>query len=131
MPILEWSETQPRLELSNADELDHAIERLAKRYTSERPAIVALYAHGHQLILGLGLPDSFVQIRQWEGHETAPIFATAGDPTATGNVVYYFLGSQETEIPRRHLVPIATARRLAKQFLESGTRSSDVTWEEV
>lgn len=131
MPILEWSETQPRLELADADELDHAIDRLALRYTSDHPAIVALYAHGYQVILGLGLPDSFVQVQQWDDPQTEPIFATVGDIKATGTVAFYFLGSRETEIPRRHLVPAATARRLAKQFLESGNRSNEVAWEEV
>ncbi len=131
MPMLEWSETQPRLELSTADELDHAINRLAQRYTAERPAIVALYAHGYQVILGLGLPDSFVQVQQWDGPQTEPIYATVGDAKATGNVAFLFLGSRHTEIPRKHLIPAATARRLAKQFLESGKRSTEVTWGEV
>ena len=72
MPILEWSETQPRVELSTPEEFDHAIERLTARASADRPSIVALYAHGHQVTLGLGLPDSFVQIQESENPNHNP-----------------------------------------------------------
>jgi hypothetical protein len=130
MAELEWSETQPRVELSTTG-FDDAIDRLSARFSAERPSIVALYAHGHQIILGLGLPQSFVQIQPWDDPHDEPALVTVGDVTASGMVAFYFLGSHHTEIPRRHLIPTTTARHLAKQFLESGKRSQEGTWEEV
>ena len=129
MLILEWSETQPRLELSTPEEFDHAIERLTARSSAERPSIVALYAHGHQVTLGLGLPHSFVQIQESENPHNNPALVTVGDAAAAGAVAFYFLGSRETEIPRRNLIPTATARRLARQFLITGKVSEEAAWE--
>jgi len=129
MPILEWSAIQPRVELSTMDDFDHAIDRLSARCTAERPSIVALYAHGHQVILGLGLPESFVQIQEGDDPHHGPALVTVGDPTAHGEVAFYLLGSHLREIPRRHLIPTLTARRLARQFLESGKLSDEVAWE--
>ena len=133
MPILEWSQTQPRVEFSSTEEFDHAIDRLAARCTVERPSIVALYAHGHQVMLGLGLPQSFVQVQEWDDPHSDPhsgqALVTVGDAKASGEVAFYLLGSHQTEIPRRHLIPAATARRLTKQFLESGKLSKEVSWE--
>lgn len=129
MPILEWSEIQPRVELSSPEDFDHAIDRLSARYTADHPAIVALYAHGHQVILGLGLPQSFVQIQEWDDPHFGPALVTVGDATASGEVTFYLLGSRHTEIPRRNLISAPVARRLAKRFLETGTLPTDATWE--
>jgi len=129
MPILEWSQIQPRVELASGDDFDHAIDRLTARASTDHPSIVALYAHGHQVILGLGLPQSFVQIQEWDDPQFGPALVTVGDATASGEVAFYLLGSQHTEIPRRNLIPTPSARRLAKQFLETGKLPKDVTWE--
>ena len=131
MPILEWSETQPRLDLPSTEEFDHAIDRLSARCTESRPTIVAVYAHGHQLMLGIGLPQSFVQVQQWDDAHNQPALITVGDATASGQVAFYFLGSRHTEIPQRNLIPSPIARQLAKQFLESGKLSPQVAWEPV
>ena len=58
-----------------------------------------------------------------------PALVTVGDATASGEVAFYLLGSQHTEIPRRNLIPTSSARRLAKQFLETGRLPKDATWE--
>lgn len=129
MPILEWSAIQPRVELTTAEEFDHAIDTLAARAGGNRPSIVALYAHGHQVMLGLGLPESFVQIQESGDPEATPALLTVGQATAEGTVAFYYLGSHETEIPRRNLIPQATARRLARQFLMTGKVSEEVKWE--
>lgn len=129
MPILEWSDIQPRVELSSPEDFDHAIDHLAARSTEQRPSIVALYTHGHQVILGLGLPQSFVQIQEWNDPRGGPAFVTVGDPAASGEVSFYLLGSHHTGIPRRHLIPTPIARRLAREFLQSGKLSKEVSWE--
>ena len=129
MPILEWSDIQPRVELASIAEFDHAIDRLSARSTATHPSIVALYAHGHQVILGLGLPQSFVQIQKWDDPQDEAALVTVGDATARGEVAFYFLGSRHTPIPCRHLIPTTTAREVAKRFLESGHASKEVIWE--
>jgi len=128
MSILEWSAIQPRVELSTPEEFDHAVDTLSAR-AAKHPSIVAFYTHGHQVMLGLGLPESFVQIQEAGDPEKAPALLTVGDVDADGAVAFYLLGSQQTEIPRRNLIPAATARRLARQFLTTGKVSEDVTWE--
>jgi immunity protein Imm1 of predicted polymorphic toxin system len=129
MPILEWSDTQPRVELSTGEEFEDAVNRLAARCSADRPTIVALYAHGHQVMLGLGLPQSFVQIQRWDNQASGPALVTVGDSKADGGVAFYLFGSQHTEIPRRNLIPGPMALRLARQFFESGQVKQDVDWE--
>jgi len=131
MPILEWSEILPRVELATPAEFDHAIDTLSARSSADHPTIVALYAHGHQVILGLGLAESFVQIQD-ERPASKAALVTVGNTKADGDVSFYLLGSHHTEIPRRNLIPIATARQLARAFLfESGKVSAEVAWEPV
>lgn len=129
MPILEWSALLPRVELQTAEEFDHAFDTLSARAGRQHPSIVALYAHGHQVMLGVGLDQSFVQIQEASDPESGPALLSVGDAAADGAVAFYLLGSQQTEIPRRNLIPAATARRLARQFLTTGKVSEDVKWE--
>lgn len=128
MPILEWSAIMPRVELSTPDEFDHAFDTLSARAGRQHPSIIAVFAHGHQVMLGVGLDESFVQIQE-AGDAEKPALLTVGDAAAAGVVAFYLLGSQHTEIPRRNLIPASTARRLARQFLTSGKVSEDVSWE--
>jgi len=129
MPILEWSDIQPRVELSTPEEFDRAIDKLAARAGPDRPTIVALYAHDHQVLLGLGLPESFVQIQQWDEPGVKPALVTVGTVAAEGVVAFYLLGSHETKMPRRNLIATETARRIARQFLATGKVSEEVAWE--
>lgn len=129
MPILEWSAILPRVELATAAEFDHAMDTLSARSSGGHPTIVALYAHGHQVIIGVGLEESFVQIQHQDDPENKPALVTVGQPHADGAVSFYLLGTQHTEIPRRNLIPATTARRLARQFLTSGKVSEEAKWE--
>jgi hypothetical protein len=129
MPILEWSAIQPCVELSTAADFDHALDRLSARASAERPSIIAVHAHGHQVMLGLGLPESFVQIQDSGDPENHPALLTVGDAAADGVVAFYLLGSQQTDIPCRNLIPALTARRLARLFLTSGKVPEEATWE--
>lgn len=128
MPILEWSAIQPRVELSTPEEFDHAVDTLSTR-AAKHPSIVAFYAHGHQVMLGLGLPQSFVQIQEAGDPESKPALLTVGDAAAGGAVAFFLLGSQQTEVPRRNLIPAPSAQRVARQFLTTGKVPEDVTWE--
>jgi Immunity protein Imm1 len=129
MAILEWSDTQPRVELTTAQEFEDALDRLALKCKPDHPSIVALYAHDHQLLIGLGLPQSFVQIQRWDDPGSRPALVTVGDSNAIGEVAFYLFGSHHTEIPRRHLIPTPMARQLALQFFESGQVKQVVDWE--
>src|SRR5512144_437743 len=126
MPILEWSDTQPRVELSTGEEFEDAVNRLAARCSADRPTIVALYAHGHQVMLGLGLPQSFVQIQRWENQASGPALVTVGDSKADGGVAFYLFGSQHTEIPKRNLIP--GLRRFGSPDSSSNLVKSNKMW---
>lgn len=131
MARLEWSESEPALDVSNASEFDKAFDRIAPRFDARRPGIVALYSHGYQLILGVGLPQSFVQIENWDDPDATPTFVTVGDPNATGAVAFFYMGEHHTEIPEKNLIPASTARSIVRQFLGTGDRSEIVPWEQA
>jgi len=93
------------------------------------PFIVDVSAHGYEMTLGLGLPESFVHVELESGEP--PYFITVGDPTAEGVVAFYLHGAHPMEIPRRNLISTPEAVNVARDFLERGERSTSVDWEEV
>ena len=56
----------------------------------DQPTIVTLHVHDHRLLLGLGLPESFVQLERESGDP--PYIATVGDPNADDVVAFYLHG---------------------------------------
>ena len=75
----------------------------------------------------LGLPESFVYL-----DEVNPTryYITVGDSYTDGDVSFYLLGQHHTEFERRHLIPLATARRVLREFFDTGRRPANITWEE-
>ncbi|PYQ01295.1 MAG: hypothetical protein DMF83_26015 [Acidobacteria bacterium] len=126
---LRWSEQEPATTLSDPRELDDFLDAIAMGCDRHRPIIVLVDAHGHEVALGIGAEESFVQVQDQSGDP--PYLVTVGDPTADGVVAFYLFGHHHTEIRRRHLVPSMVARRIVSAFLRSGSRSPDVEWEEV
>ena len=111
-------------------ELDQALRQAESHCTSQRPIIVSLYAHGHRLGIGLGLPNSFVSFQRSEP-TPGPSLITVGDAPADEGAIFFFLGWRRTEIPRRHLLPMARAREILGEFFETGVRSTIVDWESL
>ena len=131
VPTLQWSEADPPATISTCRELDQALHKVATRCTTKHPIIVALYVHGHEVGIGLGLSDSFVNVKSWERGTLESCLITVGDGQAARGAVFFFLGKQRTEIPRRNLIPTAQARQIVREFFETGRRSTSVQWAEL
>ena len=64
---------------------------------------------------------------------TASFFALskAAGRQAKRGVVFFFLNTRHTEIPRHNLIPTSQAREIVREFFETGRRSTSVKWEEL
>jgi hypothetical protein len=126
-PQLQWSESTPSVAIQTSDELDKLLDKIATNCQPNHPISVRLEAHGFKADILLGLPESFVYL-----DEVNPTryFVTMGDSSVEGVLGFYFLEQHHTEFERRHLIPAATARRVLREFYETGLRSTCVEWEE-
>ena len=59
------------------------------------------------MTVGLGLPESFVQIQSES--RMPPYLVTVGDASARGAVAFYFMGSHHTQIARTQLISATSA----------------------
>lgn len=109
-------------------ELDKALRAAELRCASGQPIIVSLLAHGHQLQIGLGRPDSFVSFQRC-GAAQVPGAIAIGDPRANRCTAFFFAGLLRTQIPARNLLPATKARQILREFYNTGTRSTMVEWE--
>ena len=126
---IRWSQNHPTEEVP-VNQLTRCLDAIvSKCKESGMPFILDVTAHGYQMMFGLGLAESFVHVEAETGEP--PYFITVGDPTAEGGVAFYLHGTHHTEIPRRNLISTVEAVRVAQEFLERGTRSESVKWEEV
>jgi hypothetical protein len=128
---LQWSEEEPPVTISTCHELDQALHKVALRSTAAHPIVVALYVHGYEVVFGLGLPESFVNVKNWEPGTPECCLTTVGNDSAQRGVVFFFLDKRRTEIPRRNLIPTAQARQVVREFFETGRRSTSVKWDEL
>jgi hypothetical protein len=126
---LQWSEEEPPITVSTCHELDQALHKVGLRSSAAHPIAVALYVHGYEVVIGLGLPESFVNVKSWERGTPESCLTTVGNGRAQRGVVFYFLGNRRTEIPQRNLIPMAQARQVIREFFETGARSTSVAWE--
>jgi hypothetical protein len=126
---LRWSDNQPSIELLTASQLDEHLDRIAAKRDQRSPTIVQIYAHGHELLLGLAAVEGFVQVAPDTGKPS--YLVTVGDSVAEGVVSFYLNGTHHTEIPRRHMISSVQAREIVREFVESGHRADAVEWEQV
>jgi hypothetical protein len=130
-PTLQWSEKEPPTPISTCHELDLALHKVAARCTAQHPIVVALCVHGYEVGIGLGLQQSFVNVKNW-GHGVAEsCYITVGLGQAQRDAAFFFLDTQPIEIPQRNLIPTAQARQIVRDFFETGRRSTSVRWEEL
>jgi hypothetical protein len=124
-PTLQWSESEPPAEIQTGEQLDQLLNQLTA--TPEFPISVRLRAHDCEADILLGLPESFVYL-----DEVSPTryYITVGDSHADGVVGFHMFGQHHTEFERRHLIPIATARRVLREFFDTGRRPTSIEWEE-
>ena len=128
IPFTLQCSANPAVMIETIFELDQALRKAELSCSAERPIIVSLYAHGHQLEIGLGSRDSFVSFQRCKP-ATGPSLITIGDARADHGAVFFFLGGRSTEIPRRNLLPATKAREILREFFETGVRPAIVEWE--
>jgi hypothetical protein len=128
---IQWSETEPAAVVATSHELDQVLHQVAERCTPEHPVIVAIYVHDYQVRIGIGLHESFVHVERPKSDTSKSCLITAGGGRAKRGVVFYFLGTRPTEIPRHNLIPTSQARGIVREFFETGLRSPNVRWEEL
>jgi hypothetical protein len=109
--------------------LEERLNRIAEMTQPDRPTIVHICAHGHEVLVGLGGDTSFVQFGPESGRP--PYFVTVGDELAEGVASFHLDGVHPTDIPRRCLVPSAEARHIVREFIATGQRPTGVMWEEI
>ena len=125
-PTLQWTANEPPIEVRTGEQLDQLLDRIALSCKPDHPVSVILQAHGFDAHILLGLPESFVYLDEVA---LSRHFITLGDARAAGVVGFHLLGKHHTEFERRHLIPAATARRVLREFLDTGGRSTAVEWE--
>jgi hypothetical protein len=128
---LQWSEAEPPATVWTCRELDQALHKVAAGCPPKRPLIAALYVHGYQVGIGLGLPKSFVNVKSWARGTPESSLITVGNDRAVRGAVFFFLDKQRTEIPQRNLIPTAQARQIVREFFKTGCRSTAVQWERL
>jgi len=126
---IHWSEREPAAAVSDLEQLDERLDSIASKHSTGSPTIVEVCAHQQVLTLGLGLPESFVQIKS--DSNMPPYLVTVGDGDPDGVVTFYFMGNHHTEIPRRHLISASLARDVVRDFFNTGQQSNRVEWEEI
>jgi hypothetical protein len=126
---VQWSEQEPVLEASSADELGRILDQVGLHASWEAPTIVFVEAHDYRVLVGLGCKKSFLQFEPESGDP--PYLVTVGDAGAQGLVAFYLFGNHHTEIPRRYLIPAARAREVLKEWIQTAVRPSSLEWDEI
>jgi hypothetical protein len=126
-PTLQWAETEPAAEVRTGEQLDQLLDRLAASTGPDFPISVRVQTQGCEADILLGLPESFVYVTELAARRYC---ITVGDPCAAGVVSFHLLGQHHTEFERRHLIPLTAARRVLREFYDTGRRSATTEWEE-
>jgi len=126
-PTLQWSEEEAPAAVVDGEHLDQLLDDLAARARPELPTAVRLRCHGCEADVLLGLPKSIVYLTELGPRH---YYISLGDPSAEGTTEFYLLGVHHTEWENRHLVPLATARRVVREFFDTGKRPASMHWEE-
>src|SRR2546423_6518551 len=126
-PTLQWAESAPAAEIRTGEQLDELLDQITAACRPGFPISVILQAHGFRVHILLGLLESFVYL-----DEVSPTryFITVGDSHVDGGVDFHLLGQHHTEFERRHLIPADMARRVLREFFDTGRKSEIVQWEE-
>jgi hypothetical protein len=126
-PHLQWTEGEPPAEILSGAHLDELLDGLAAEARPDFPTAVRLHAHECEVDVILGLANSCVYV-----DEPGPrqYHMSVGDPHAEGTTEFYLLGSHHTEWENRYFIPLATARRVVREFFDTGRRSASIQWEE-
>lgn len=127
-PTLQFSETEPTVPVGSCQELDKMLHKAELHCAPGHPIVVSLYVHGHRLEIGLGLPKSFVCIQRCDP-TPGPGFISIGNARAQWGANFFSHGWRRAEVPERNILPATQARRVLREFFETGIRSTSIDWE--
>ena len=128
LPTLQCSEAEPAATIRTCLELDGALHKAELRCALGRPIIVSMYTRGVHLEIGLGLARSFVSIQRCEP-VLGPRVITIGDVRSHEGAVFFLLRGDSLEIPGRNLLASSDARRIFREFFDTGIASTSFYWE--
>jgi hypothetical protein len=126
-PALQWAEKEPPVEVKTGQHLDQLLDRLQAEFLSDFPIAAQLRAHDCETSILIGLPESFVYVNDVNEKR---YYITVGNASSVGVVGFYLLGQHHTEFERRHLIPLAVARRVLREYFDSGKLPLSTKWEE-
>lgn len=126
-PTLQWSEAEQPARILNGEQLEQLLDELSASADPDAPTAVVLNAFNCDVHILLGLTESFVYVELTGQFRS---YITIGDQNALGYFAFYLLSQHHTEFERRHLIPIAKARQVVREFYDTGHRSLNVQWEE-
>ena len=121
-----WSETEPSVDIASADDLERFIDHAGS--VCQRPTAISVEAHKYRADLLVGHDQSFVHLTP-DDPDRQPYHVTVGELDA-GTVEFWLHSWHHTCFDARHLVPKQLAREAFREFIQSGTLSSAVSWEQ-
>jgi hypothetical protein len=122
------NEKDPKV-FSNLQDLDLFLDEIQYEFKNKDPIIASIETDELYISLGLGKPQSFVQVINQ--HNQPPYWITLGDNNRKGVATFFFQVHHHTEIPLSYLIPISKARDVIRELLMTGLRSNTVSWVEV
>jgi hypothetical protein len=85
---------------------------------------------GHKLLIGLGGAVGCVQFSSANGRPPY-LMALAAHPNIGREAAEFLCGGTATPVSIRYILPFEDIERIAIEFLQTGQRSSRISWEEI
>lgn len=122
---VQWSENG-ETEVASVDELDAVLDGL---HNAGLPLLVVVESsnQGDSLAIGLGRNVSVLNFVCGTGEPAS--FTSLGLDERDEPVEFNFMGAQ-SEFPLRNTIPVAVARQALREFIQTGGRTSSITWEQ-
>ena len=110
---------------------EHELRRILDA-TPNRPKffIELIGDNGFKLLVGVGGEVGCVQFSPSDGN-TPYFMAVSADERPETGYEEFLIGGEASQVPRRYCIPRTLASEITTHFLRTGTRKSDVTWEEI
>jgi immunity protein Imm1 of predicted polymorphic toxin system len=104
---------------------------LFEMFKDQEPFIGHLVGdNGYKLALGIGKELGCVQHSSSNG-DVPYLVALAPGIHGEDDYFDFWVGNTPTPIHKRYCLPFETVKEIAAYFIETGERSSDVSWEEI
>lgn len=114
-------------DVTSGVELLRIIDRLGNR----SPFFCELVCeNGYKLLVGIGRSVGCAQYSSSDG-KPPYLMATSKSEFNTDDCVEFLMDHTLTPVPRHYCVSMESVRQIAQYFVETGSRSPSVSWEEI